>query len=71
MIQHKFIAMDGGNAALLRINERDQPKNWMHWTAYGRTLRFTGAMIDVRAQDLNGMHAVVDFDYFDHQPAKS
>ena len=33
MIQHKFIAMDEGNAALLCINERGQPKNWMHWTA--------------------------------------
>jgi hypothetical protein len=29
MIQHEFIAIDEGHAMLLRINERDQSKNWM------------------------------------------
>lgn len=35
---------------------------------YGGTLRFTGAMIGLCAQDLNGTHAIADFDYFDYQP---
>jgi len=34
---------------------------------YGSTLRFTGAMVGLCAQDLNGTHAVADFDYFDYQ----
>jgi xylan 1,4-beta-xylosidase len=38
---------------------------------YGSTLRFTGAMVGLCAQDLNGTHAVADFDYFDYQPANS
>jgi xylan 1,4-beta-xylosidase len=38
---------------------------------YGSTLRFTGAMIGVCAQDVGGTNAVADFDYFDYQPAKS
>lgn len=38
---------------------------------YGSTLRFTGAMIGLCAQDLNGTHAVADFDYFDYRPAHS
>jgi xylan 1,4-beta-xylosidase len=38
---------------------------------YGSTLRFTGAMIGLSAQDLNGTHAVADFDYFDYRPAHS
>lgn len=29
MIQHEFIAIDEGHATLLRINERDQSKNWI------------------------------------------
>lgn len=29
MIQHEFIAIDEGHAALLHINERDQSKNWI------------------------------------------
>lgn len=29
MIQHEFIAIDEGHATLLRVNERDQSKNWM------------------------------------------
>ena len=37
---------------------------------YGSTLRFTGAMVGVCAQDLNGTHAVADFDYFDYQTTK-
>lgn len=36
---------------------------------YGSTLRFTGAMIGVCAQDLGGTNAIADFDYFDYQPA--
>jgi xylan 1,4-beta-xylosidase len=32
---------------------------------YGSTLRFTGAMAGVCCQDLNGHHAVADFDYFE------
>ena len=35
---------------------------------YGSTLRFTGAMIGVCVQDLNGTHAVADFDYFAYHP---
>jgi xylan 1,4-beta-xylosidase len=38
---------------------------------YGSTLRFTGAMIGLCAQDLNGTHTVADFDYFDYRPAHS
>ncbi len=38
---------------------------------YGGTLRFTGAMVGLCAQDLNGTHTVADFDYFDYQTAKS
>ena len=34
---------------------------------YGSTLRFTGSMVGVCAQDLNGTRAVADFDYFDYQ----
>jgi xylan 1,4-beta-xylosidase len=34
---------------------------------YGSTLRFTGAMIGVCAQDTGGTRAVADFDYFDYQ----
>lgn len=36
---------------------------------YGSTLRFTGAMVGICAQDVGGTHAVADFDYFDYQPA--
>jgi xylan 1,4-beta-xylosidase len=35
---------------------------------YGSTLRFTGSFVGVCAQDLNGTHAVADFDYFDCRP---
>lgn len=35
---------------------------------YGGTLRFTGAMVGLCAQDLYGMRAVADFDYFDYRP---
>jgi xylan 1,4-beta-xylosidase len=38
---------------------------------YGSTLRFTGSMAGVCAQDLGGTHTVADFDYFDYRPAKS
>ena len=38
---------------------------------YGSTLRFTGAMIGVCAQDVGGTNAIADFDYFDYQPASS
>jgi xylan 1,4-beta-xylosidase len=38
---------------------------------YGGTLRFTGAMVGLCAQDLNGTHTVADFDYFDYPTAKS
>jgi xylan 1,4-beta-xylosidase len=38
---------------------------------YGSTLRFTGAMIGVCAQDLNGTRAGADFDYFDYTPIAS
>jgi xylan 1,4-beta-xylosidase len=34
---------------------------------YGSTLRFTGAMVGVCAQDVGGTNAVADFDYFDCQ----
>lgn len=34
---------------------------------YGSTLRFTGAMIGVSAQDVGGTNAVADFDYFDYR----
>jgi xylan 1,4-beta-xylosidase len=38
---------------------------------YGSTLRFTGAMVGLCAQDLGGTHAVADFDYFDYVPRNS
>jgi xylan 1,4-beta-xylosidase len=38
---------------------------------YGSTLRFAGAMVGLCAQDLNGTHAVADFDYFAYRPEKS
>ena len=38
---------------------------------YGSTLRFTGAMVGLCAQDVGGTNTVADFDYFDYQPAKS
>jgi xylan 1,4-beta-xylosidase len=38
---------------------------------YGSTLRFTGAMVGLCAQDVGGTNAIADFDYFDYQPAKS
>jgi xylan 1,4-beta-xylosidase len=34
---------------------------------YGSTLRFTGAMVGLCAQDLGGTHATADFDYFDYR----
>jgi xylan 1,4-beta-xylosidase len=34
---------------------------------YGSTLRFTGAMVGLCAQDVGGTNAVADFDYFDYQ----
>ena len=37
---------------------------------YGSTLRFTGAMVGVCAQDVGGTNAVADFDYFDYQTTK-
>ena len=37
---------------------------------YGSTLRFTGAMVGVCAQDLNGTKTIADFDYFDYQTTK-
>lgn len=38
---------------------------------YGNTLRFTGAMIGVCAQDVGGTRAVAGFDYFDYKPINS
>jgi len=38
---------------------------------YGSTLRFTGAMMGLCAQDVGGTSAVADFDYFDYQPTHS
>jgi xylan 1,4-beta-xylosidase len=38
---------------------------------YGSTLRFTGAMVGLCAQDLNGSHAIADFDYFRYQATDS
>jgi beta-xylosidase len=35
---------------------------------YGSTLRFTGAMIGVCAQDVGGTRAPADFDYFNYHP---
>lgn len=35
---------------------------------YGSTLRFTGAMVGVCAQDLGGTRMRADFDYFDYRP---
>ena len=36
---------------------------------YGGTLRFTGAMVGLCAQDVGGNRAVADFDYFIYRPA--
>jgi xylan 1,4-beta-xylosidase len=36
---------------------------------YGSTLRFTGAMAGLCAQDTGGTRATADFDYFDYRPA--
>ena len=38
---------------------------------YGSTLRFTGMMVGLCAQDVGGTNTVADFDYFDYQPANS
>jgi xylan 1,4-beta-xylosidase len=38
---------------------------------YGSTLRFTGAMVGLCAQDVGGTNALADFDYFDYQPTNS
>ena len=38
---------------------------------YGSTLRFTGAMVGLCAQDVGGTNATADFDYFEYRPAKS
>ena len=38
---------------------------------YGSTLRFTGAMVGMCAQDVGGTHVIADFDYFDYRPEKS
>jgi xylan 1,4-beta-xylosidase len=38
---------------------------------YGSTLRFTGAMVGLCAQDLGGTRALADFDYFDYVPRNS
>ncbi len=38
---------------------------------YGSTLRFTGAMVGICAQDVGGTHAIADFDYFDYVPRNS
>jgi xylan 1,4-beta-xylosidase len=35
---------------------------------YGSTLRFTGAMIGLCAQDVGGTHIIADFDYFEYRP---
>ncbi len=35
---------------------------------YGSTLRFTGAMIGLCAQDVGGTNAVADYDYFEYNP---
>lgn len=37
---------------------------------YGGTLRFTGAMVGLCAQDVSGNRAVADFDFFDYRPHK-
>ena len=37
---------------------------------YGSTLRFTGAMVGVCAQDLNGAKVIADFDYFDYRTTR-
>jgi len=36
---------------------------------YGSTLRFTGAMVGLCAQDVGGSNAIADFDYFDYRPS--
>jgi xylan 1,4-beta-xylosidase len=38
---------------------------------YGSTLRFTGAMVGLCAQDVGGTNAIADFDYFEYQPVES
>ncbi len=38
---------------------------------YGSTLRFTGAMIGLCAQDVGGTFAIADFDYFEYQPSQA
>jgi xylan 1,4-beta-xylosidase len=38
---------------------------------YGSTLRFTGAMVGLCAQDLSGTQRSADFDFFDYQPANA
>jgi xylan 1,4-beta-xylosidase len=35
---------------------------------FGSTLRFTGAMVGLCAQDLGGTRAIAEFDYFDYHP---
>jgi Beta xylosidase C-terminal Concanavalin A-like domain len=37
----------------------------------GKHLRFTGAMIGLRAQDLGGTREIADFDYFDYHPTQA
>ena len=37
---------------------------------YGSTLRFTGSMVGLCAQDVGGTQAVADFDYFDYSRAQ-
>jgi xylan 1,4-beta-xylosidase len=38
---------------------------------YENTLRFTGAMVGLCAQDVGGANALADFDYYDYRPAKA
>jgi xylan 1,4-beta-xylosidase len=38
---------------------------------YGSTLRFTGSMVGVCAQDVGGTNAIADFDYFDYRPGSA
>jgi len=38
---------------------------------YGSTLRFTGAMVGICAQDLSGSHHSAEFDYFEIKPLHS
>jgi xylan 1,4-beta-xylosidase len=37
---------------------------------YGSTLRFTGAMVGLCAQDVGGTRANADFDYFEYRTSK-